>query len=275
MPTVEQVKDFWESSPLFAGESRHPVGSKEFFIEHRRVILEDGHAGTLDPRFLPPVHNRDAVLDLGCGPGFWVIELSKRCNLPHITAADLTQQAADLARTRAAIFDVNATICTQNAERMTFADGTFSHVNCCGVIHHTPDTEGCVREIARVLRPGGTAVIGVYYKNFILRNWKWLSGISSLLGRAGAALRGRGREGIYKESDIDEIVRLYDGDKNPIGKAYSTAEYKAMLEPYFKVDDHFLTFFPARTIPFPIPKFLHRWLDRESGFLIHMVLTKK
>jgi ubiquinone/menaquinone biosynthesis C-methylase UbiE len=253
----------------------HPVGSREFFLEHAHVILEDGYVGRFNPRYLPPVQNRDAVLDLGCGPGFWVIELSKRCNLSHISAADLTWQAVDLARARADIFGVNATIGIQNAERMTFPNGTFSHVNCCGVIHHTPDTDGCVREIARVLRPGGTAVVSVYYKNFILRNWKWLSGLSALLGRAGAVLRGRGREGIYLESDIDEIVRLYDGDKNPIGKAYSKMEFTSMLEPYFTVNDHFLNFFPARTLPFPIPKFLHRWLDREVGFLINMVLTKK
>lgn len=148
-------------------------------------------------------------------------------------------------------------------------------MNCIGVIHHTPNTATCVKEIARVLRPGGTAVISVYYKNIILRNWKLLSGVGRLLAMAGAMLRGRGREEIFRQDNVDEIVRLYDGAENPVGKAYSREQYIAMLEPYFIVNDSFLIFFPARTLPFKIPKWLHRWLDRNVGFLITTTLTKR
>ena len=76
-------------------------------------------------------------------------------------------------------------------------------------------------------------------------------------------------------TDTNEIVRLFDGAENPIGKAYSQKEFKAMLEPYFTIEQTFLHFFPARSLPIPVPKVLHRALDGTLGFMIYAFLTKK
>ena len=46
---------------------------------------------------------------------------------------------------------------------MTFADQSFDFVWSSGVIHHPSNTLRVVREMARVLRPGGKAVVMVYY----------------------------------------------------------------------------------------------------------------
>ncbi len=73
--TIEDVKDFWESNPLFSGESDFTPGSKEYFLQHRQVYLEDCFAGQMDNRVFPDGSNQLRVLDLGCGPGFWTIEL--------------------------------------------------------------------------------------------------------------------------------------------------------------------------------------------------------
>ena len=54
---------------------------------------------------------------------------------------------------------------------------------------------------------------------------------------------GRGREKIFLEKDPNEIVRLYDGGDNPIGKAYSKNEFIKRLDPYFKINQSFLHFF--------------------------------
>lgn len=272
--SFEQVKAFWESNPLWTGESRFAPGTREFFEEHLQVVAGDCFAGQIDERIFPSSENKDRVLDLGCGPGLWTVELSRR-NCTNIVAADLTENALRLARRRCEIFNVDAEFSQQNAERMSFPDGTFSHVNCQGVIHHTPDTSACVSEIARVLRPGGTASISVYYRNVFLRLWPFLRPVGRILSRRGSGLKGRGREGIYALDDVDEIVRLYDGSENPIGKSYSRQQFVSLLEPYFLVTETFLHFFPARTLPFRIPSFLHKWCDRHHGFLIYASLVKR
>ena len=49
----------------------------------------------IDERCFPMSQDAN-VLDLGCGIGFWTIELSKR--VKHVTAADLTNQTIKLAK---------------------------------------------------------------------------------------------------------------------------------------------------------------------------------
>ena len=44
---------------------------------------------------------------------------------------------------------------------LPFRDGAFDAVYSMGTVEHFDDTDGALREICRVLRPGGTAVIGV------------------------------------------------------------------------------------------------------------------
>ncbi len=274
MPTIDDVKGFWEENPLWTGESKYKVASKEFFIEHDKVCIEDCQAGKFDLRAIPEEKNRDRVLDLGCGIGFWTVQLSKR-GCTNITAADLTEKAIKIAKLRCEIFGIEAEFYQQNAEKMTFENNSFSHVNCQGVIHHTPDTRSCITEISRVLRKGGTANISVYYKNIFLRLWPFIGFLGVIMKKAGFRLKGRGRDSIYAEENIEEIVRLYDGSDNPIGKAYSKTEFISMLSPYFIINETYLHFFPSRTLPFKLPTFVKRFLDKYTGFMIYASLTKK
>ena len=276
MTHLEEVRAFWESNPLWTGESSFEPGSIPFFEEHRLVYLADCFAGAFDLRFLPPPrpNGQDMrVLDLGCGIGFWVSEFAMR-GLGNLFAADLTEQALAITARRLEAYGLRAELSRQNAEAMTFPERTFDHVNCQGVIHHTPDTEATVAEIARVLKPGGTASISVYYRNPILRLWPYLRWIGWPLAKLGAGLRGRGREGIFLEGNVDEIVRLYDGAENPIGKSYTRDQFVAMLGRHFDVQETYLHFFPARALPFRIPAGLHRMLDRRLGFMIYATVRK-
>lgn len=96
-----------------------------------------------------------------------------------------------------------------------------------------------------------------------------------MIGKLGGRLKGRGREQIYQLEDVNEIVRLYDGVDNPIGKSYSNKEFIEMLSPYFEIQDIWIYFFPARTLPFPLPKFIHKILDKSVGFMIMAKLKKR
>jgi len=273
--TIDDVRNFWETNPLFAGESSYPVGSNEYFEEHRQVVITDCFAGNLESRLFPSGENNTAVLDLGCGPGFWVIELLKN-GARRVTAVDITERALQLTSQRAAVYGLNSVETSrQNAECLTFPDGLFSHVNCLGVIHHTPSPASCIKEMARVLKPDGTAVIAVYYKNVYLKFWPLLRFIGKILNFIGGGLRGQGRESLFLVSDINELIRIYDGADNPIGKAFSKREFTDMLSPYFKIEGCFYHFFPARSLPFRVPKWLHRFLDAHTGFMIYARCKKE
>ncbi|MCB0331716.1 MAG: class I SAM-dependent methyltransferase [Bdellovibrionales bacterium] len=270
--TLNDVKSFWEENPLFEGESRHSTGSREFFEEHSAVYVQDCFAGVLDERIFPAKIQGAVVLDLGCGPGFWAVELAKRGAV--VTAADLTERALELTGMRSQIFNAPISIQLENAEQLSFERETFSHVNCQGVIHHTPNTEACVSEIARILKPGGTASISVYYRNLLLRNWAIIRPLGLFISLLGGKMKGRGREGIFKLSKIDDLVRVFDGAENPIGKAYTYKTFRNLLEPYFEVQEVFLHFFPARSLPFSLSPRLHRWLDAKVGFMIFANVQK-
>jgi hypothetical protein len=126
-----------------------------------------------------------------------------------------------------------------------------------------------------VLEDGGTAIISVYYKNIALQLWPALRWLGKLVSKMGGKLIGRGREHIFEVRDVEEIVRLYDGADNPIGKSYTRKEFAKMLSPYFHVEETFLHYFPARSLPFKMPTVLHRLLDRYAGFLIYASVRKR
>ncbi len=172
--SIKQVKEFWEENPLFQGESEYTSGSPEYFKQHRQVIFDDCLAGQLDKRLLP-ANRAGKILDLGCGPGFWTAEFFLSCHCSNIYSVDLTHKALCMTRERAKLYDFIPKMCQANAEMLPFKSVSFDHVNCPGVIHHTPETQKCVSEIARILKPNGQAVITVYYKNILLRNWQKLN----------------------------------------------------------------------------------------------------
>ena len=78
--TINDVKNFWESHPLFAGESTHLPGTKEFFEDHRKTVIEDCLGGEFQEDLYIPqtVSKQSKILDLGCGIGFWTIEFLLR-----------------------------------------------------------------------------------------------------------------------------------------------------------------------------------------------------
>ncbi len=273
-PTIDDVRSFWERNPLFVGESLHEPGSLAFFEEHRSTIIDDCLAGRFDDRLWPPPENRGVVLDLGCGPGFWTTEFLRRGVADRVVAADLTEAAVGLTKRRLAVYGLTAEVRRENAEALTFDDEYFDHVNCQGVIHHTPTPSRAVAEIARVLKTGGTASISVYYRNVLISNFGVLSALFRLGKALGVRMPGRGREGILGAASAEECVRQYDGIDNPIGKSYSRDESIRLADSLFGVHEVFYHFFPSRSLPFRLPNAIRRFLDRNVPFLIYLNLRK-
>jgi ubiquinone/menaquinone biosynthesis C-methylase UbiE len=122
----------------------------------------------LQPLLFRPSHHmlietmgRDVqrILDIGCGTGQFAALVAKE--LPQVLVFGLDLSSGMLHRARARHF-ANADdlpLVQADSERLPFADDSFDAVTCSHSFHHYPQQEQVLREIHRVLRPGGRAMI--------------------------------------------------------------------------------------------------------------------
>jgi SAM-dependent methyltransferase len=123
------------------------------------------------------LHEGDAVLDLGCGFGRHAFEASRRG--ASVVALDAGRdEVLGVRATFAAMIeageltpDTRAACVQGDALALPFADATFDRVICSEVLEHIPDDVGAMRELARVLRPGGTMAVTVPRRGPERINW--------------------------------------------------------------------------------------------------------
>jgi ubiquinone/menaquinone biosynthesis C-methylase UbiE len=201
------VRDYWDVHTLglqFVADPGLVVGSPEFF-DHVRPWMNPFRFPEIMPRI-----DRNAkelkgkhLLEVGCGLGFESVEYMKRG--VSVTATDLTPSAVTLAQRHFEIAGLRPeAVLVADVLNLQFADRTFDAVSATGVLHHTGDTPRAVREIHRVLKPGGRAILSHFY-----RKPSWMQFVSRL-----------GRENIeFKDQDPpvtdfmteQEILSMFGG----------------------------------------------------------------
>jgi SAM-dependent methyltransferase len=158
-------------------ESKRP--RRLSFLDYRRFIQGryDGLAGkltgftglvtgheTLAGRLIRPsafdVRGRKRILDAGCGNGRYTRFLLREADADAlITAFDLSHRM--LGRARRRLQSPRVTHVAADLTRLPYPSGFFDAAVCGWVLEHLPDPMPGLRELARVLQPGGKLLLMV------------------------------------------------------------------------------------------------------------------
>ncbi|TSC59876.1 MAG: methylase involved in ubiquinone/menaquinone biosynthesi [Parcubacteria group bacterium LiPW_15] len=208
----------WEDKvapPEFSKEFYEEI-NKRFFCNAAEYLAGDGNPffELIDRTF---VKDKD-VLEIGVGNGSHAQLLA--ASAKSFAGIDLTDYAVKSTTERLKIFNLNGSIQKMDAEKMTFPDKSFDYVWSWGVIHHSSSTEQVLREIKRVLRPGGRAIIMVYHRGW----WNYYITVF---------VRSLFRGELFKRS-IAENIQLYtDG---ALARYYTPAEWRRLCGKMFEIE---------------------------------------
>ncbi len=113
------------------------------------------------------------VLEIGCGNGVGAELLLTRFGASEVHAFDLDEKMVARAQRRLLPFGPErAKVYRGDASHINAPDHSYDAVVNFAVLHHIPDWQAALREIARVLKPGGLFLFEDVTKQWILR-WPW------------------------------------------------------------------------------------------------------
>ena len=210
----DEVRDFWNEQSC--GEV-YAVGQseKEFYESEAKSRYE------LEPYIFnfAKFHegkNKD-VLEIGVGMGTDHAEWAKS-GPRSLAGIDLTPRAIRHTAKRFSLVGLTSNLKEADAEQLPFADGAFDLVYSWGVLHHSPNTHQAMKEVYRVLRPGGIARIMIYHTYSLTGYMLWVR-YGLLAGQPFRSLRD-----IY-----------FNYLESPGTKAYSVEEAQEMLSQFSSV----------------------------------------
>ncbi len=239
--------DFWQNHPM-RYDWTSAVAPAEFSPEFYREI---------DARFLGDVRNfmpwsrvpfeqlipfddladKD-VLEIGVGCGTHAQIIAPHCKT--YTGIDLTDYSVNCTTKRLQCAGLAAKISKMDAEKMEFPDNSFDFIWSWGVIHHSSNTRQILKEMQRVLRPGGTAIVMVYHRSW----WHYYV----LAGFFDGLIRGR----LFREKSRHQLMqRRLDG---ALARCYRPREWQREIDGLFTIDRLRICGSKVELIPLPAGK---------------------
>jgi ubiquinone/menaquinone biosynthesis C-methylase UbiE len=261
-----RAREQWSQDPCGAEYDReHELGTREFFDSVER------HRYTEYAPWMPRLMQFDKfagkrLLEIGCGMGTDLLQFARggaRC-----TGIDLTPRSVEITRHRFKLYGADGAFMISDGEHLPFRTESFDVVYSNGVLHHTPDTAGAIREVHRVLRPGGTAKVMLYHRNS-LNYWIEIILRRGLLG--GEFLRGRSAEQI-----MSRVIEFSDHDARPLVKVYNRAQTRALFTMFREVviDVEQLTRAELRFLSPLVSETMFERLRKRIGWNVIVTATK-
>lgn len=167
MPTGDPATGGRFGPDVYAAWRVSSLGDITEALEHQVILHLTG-----------PVAGK-AVLDVGCGDGT-LLSVFRGLGADRIAGCDPDPRMVERARTLLA--DKAADLRVAQAQALPFPDASFDVVTCITVLAFVPDAGAALREMARVLRPGGRLIIGD------LGKWSYWAARRRIRGWLGAKL---------------------------------------------------------------------------------------
>jgi SAM-dependent methyltransferase len=225
--TKRQGADFWSANPCGGQWPSY----REFLAWYR--VTEPYVYNILDTY---DWQGRE-VLEIGCGQGTVLNYLPAKGARVHgidMSAGSLKQA---ILGARELGHEDQITLNLADAEHLPFADGRYSRIVSIGVLHHTPDTAASIRELYRVLAPGGEAIV-MLYRSGNPKWWataflRWLSRqVDRLSGERDVIARRLRRGAEVGSSQGTALLELFGV---PVLNAFSNAQCRAMFAQFSEV----------------------------------------
>src|SRR5438045_2600183 len=220
-----RAREQWGKDPAGAVYgSRYEFGTREFFDEVER------HRYREYAPWMPEVMGFNdfagqRLLEIGCGMGTDLLQFAR--GRAKVTAVDVTPRSVEISRQHLLLYGQMGQFALADCEHLPFSAESFDVAYSNGVLHHTPDTAGAVREIHRVLRPGGQARVMLYHRG----SWAYWSQVIVRYGiLRGELLRGSTRADIMRQ-----YVEFNEGGGQPLVKVYSRREARDLFSMFREV----------------------------------------
>ncbi|MBI4212816.1 MAG: methyltransferase domain-containing protein [Chloroflexi bacterium] len=105
----------------------------------------------------------DRILDCGCGMGFMLRTLARLCSA-HLFGVELRH--ATIGTAQRELTGTNARLTRASVFQLPFRDAVFDKIVMTEVLEHLEDQAAALREVSRVLRPGGTLALTVPNRDY-------------------------------------------------------------------------------------------------------------
>jgi 2-polyprenyl-3-methyl-5-hydroxy-6-metoxy-1,4-benzoquinol methylase len=151
----------------------------------------------------------DSYLDAGCGDGRFLAALADLGPVPaRVVGVDIAESILATAKLATARAGIQAELVRGNLERLPLGDAEFELVVSIQVLEHLLDPASGVRELARVLRPGGTLLLSTdNSRNLVTRTLnapRWL--VASLLRKRNSRVKIAFPHRSFSKAELDALI---------------------------------------------------------------------
>ena len=155
--TSEDTSKFYDD--LMKGKSVQTFFTKDSRFNVKKLLEKKNVQIYFDEVVKHYINSNDVILDYGCGPGTFLIKMSKLTK-NKLFGVDLSEEFIKECKENIEDLKIqNISVSTVQPEKLPFANEQFDTILLMDVIHHLDDINQNLKEIHRVLKKDGKLIV--------------------------------------------------------------------------------------------------------------------